>query len=269
MSMKRTLIVGNWKMNLSTQEASLLVKRLHDKIRFHRDIEVVLAPSMLTLQPVSQEIDRRKFKLAAQNAFYKDEGAFTGEVSFTMLRDLVHYALIGHSERRIYFHESLEVVRDKMQAAIRNGIVPILCVGETKHERDAGETKRVIHDQVTTALSNLTAEEVDQVVIAYEPVWAIKGFGGEEPAKPGDIKMAVAWIRSLISELYGTEVADDMRVIYGASVEPEFVVGILNIEGVDGLLPGSSSLNYQKFADIVNAAYRQRHGADEADGQPA
>src|SRR4051794_26668822 len=111
--MKRTLIVGNWKMHLNNQEASLLVKRLNDHIQVHRDIEVVLAPSLLSLQPVSLEIDRRKFRLAAQNAYYKDEGAFTGEVSFTMLRDLVHYALVGHSERRIYFSETLEVVRDK------------------------------------------------------------------------------------------------------------------------------------------------------------
>src|SRR5437868_10385725 len=156
--MKRTLIVGNWKMNLNVHEASLLVKRLNDRIDIHRDVEVVLAPNMLALQPISLEIDRRKFGLAAQNAFYKDEGAYTGEVSFTMLRDLVDYAIVGHSERRIYFNESLEIVRDKVQAVIRNGISPILCVGETKQERSAGETKRVVHDQVTTALSNLTAE---------------------------------------------------------------------------------------------------------------
>src|SRR3954471_13989466 len=132
--MKRTLIVGNWKMNLNTQEASLLVKRLNDRIQIHRDIEVVLAPSLLTLQPISNEIDRRKFKLAAQNAYFKDEGAYTGEVSFTMLRGLVDYVIVGHSERRIYFNETLEIIRDKVQAAIRNDIIPVLCVGETQHE---------------------------------------------------------------------------------------------------------------------------------------
>src|SRR4051812_1061623 len=116
--MKRTLIVGNWKMNLNTQEASLLVKRLNDRVQIHRDIEVVLAPSLLTLQPVSLEIDRRKFRLAAQNAYFVDEGAYTGEVSFTMLHDLVHYCIIGHSERRIYFNEPLEMIRDKVQAAV-------------------------------------------------------------------------------------------------------------------------------------------------------
>src|SRR5436190_5955836 len=110
MSSKRTLIVGNWKMNLDTAQASLLTHRLEERIKIHQDIEVVLAPRLLTLQPLSLQIDRRKFRLAAQNAYFKDEGAFTGEVSFTMLRDLVHYVLVGHSERRLYFHEDLPIV---------------------------------------------------------------------------------------------------------------------------------------------------------------
>lgn len=253
-------------MNLNTQEASLLVKRLNDRIKVHREIEVVLAPSLLTLQPISHEIDRRKFKLAAQNAYFRDEGAFTGEVSFTMLRELVEYAIIGHSERRIYFGESLETVRDKVQAAVRNGITPILCVGESKHERANGETKRVIHDQVTTALANLTADEVEDMVIAYEPVWAIKGFGGDKPAKPDEIQSAINWIRSIVEDVYGKPVAEDVRIIYGASVEPEFVGSILGLEGVDGLLPGSASLNYHQFTDIVEAAYRQLHQEEKADG---
>ncbi|HEX5744457.1 MAG TPA: triose-phosphate isomerase, partial [Candidatus Saccharimonadales bacterium] len=204
---KRILIVGNWKMHLNTHEASLLVKRLNDHIDIHRGIEVVLAPSMLTLQPVSLQIDRRKFRLAAQNAFQKDEGPYTGEVSFTMLRDLVHYVIIGHSERRLYFDETLEAIRDKVQAAVRNEISPILCIGETRHERAAGETRRVIHDQLTTALSNLTPEEVKDVVIAYEPVWAISTFGTGDPAKPDEINEAVKWIRSIIKDLYGKQTA--------------------------------------------------------------
>ena len=130
--MRKFLIAANWKMHLNASQASLLLHRLQERIRIHRDIEVVLAPPMLTLQPLSLQIDRRKFRLAAQNAYYKDEGAFTGEVSFTMLRDLVHYVIVGHSERRLYFGESLEMIRDKVQAAIRNDISPILCVGETQ-----------------------------------------------------------------------------------------------------------------------------------------
>lgn len=262
--MKRTLIVGNWKMHLNVQQSSLLVHRLQQHTSLHRDVEVVLAPSMLTLQPVSREIDRRKFRLAAQDAYPVDEGGFTGAVSFAMLQELVHYALIGHSERRIYFNEGLELIRDKVQAAVRNGITPILCVGETQAERAAGHTKQVIHDQLTTAISNLTGEEVAGMVVAYEPVWAIKSFGGTEPAKPDDIHRAVQWIRQNIHELYGASVAEELRVIYGASVEPEFVSGILSIEGVDGLLPGSASLNYQQFSAIVEQAHvatlQKQHG---------
>lgn len=252
--MKKLLIVGNWKMNLNIHEASILVKRLSDNIPIHRNVEVVLAPNMLALQPISKEIDKRKFKLAAQNAYFVDEGAFTGEISFTMLRHLVEFCLVGHSERRIYFNESLETIRDKVSAAVRNDIRPILCVGETARERDDNETRRVLHDQVTTALSNLTAEEIDQVVIAYEPVWAISTFGGSRPAQPKDIKSAIDWIREVLSDLYGHSVAKDQTVIYGASVEPEFVKEILSLEGVDGLLPGAASLNYAKFSSIVNEA---------------
>lgn len=257
--MKRILIIGNWKMNLSIHESSLLVKRLGDKIPLHREIEVVLAPSMIALQPISQEIDKRKFRLAAQNAYYKDEGAYTGEVSFTMLRGIADYAIIGHSERRIYFNESLDLICNKVQAAIRNDIVPILCVGESKQERESGETKRVVHDQLTTALANLTADEVERVVVAYEPVWAISTFGNGEPAKPDDILAAITWIRSILKDLYGEQMARDMRVIYGASVDAEFVSGILSLEGVDGLLPGAASLNYAKFSAIVEAAFNMLH----------
>jgi triosephosphate isomerase (TIM) len=139
--MRKILIVGNWKMHLNASQASILLHRLAERIKIHRDIEVVLAPSMMTLQPLSVQIDRRKFRLAAQNAYFKDEGAYTGEVSFTMLRDLVHYVIIGHSERRRVFNEDLNMVRDKVAAAIRNEIMPILCVGETKQERKEGEAK--------------------------------------------------------------------------------------------------------------------------------
>lgn len=259
---KRTLIVGNWKMHLNVQAASLLVHRLDKHIKVHRDIEVVLAPSLLSLQPVSREIDRRKFRLASQDAYFKDEGAFTGEVSFTMLKELVHYSIIGHSERRIYFNESLELVRDKVQAAVRNSIVPILCVGETHQERAAGETKRVIHDQVTTALANLTPGEVEEVVIAYEPVWAISTFGGEV-AKPDDMKKVMDHIRHHISEIFGQKVAASVRILYGGSVNPDTAGGYLALEGCDGALVGGASLNYKQFSAIVDVAHRLNHQDDK------
>jgi triosephosphate isomerase len=256
---RKTLIVGNWKMNLNVHESSVLLHRLTQEIQHHPNVEVVLAPSFISLQPLSQELDHRKFKLAAQNAYYKDEGAYTGEVSFTMLHNLVHYVIVGHSERRLYFGESLEMVRDKLAAAIRNKITPILCVGETLEERKAGETKQVIHDQLTTALNKLTSQDIEDVVIAYEPTWAI---GTGVTAKPHDINEVVNYIRHNVSELYGQKAAEEMRVIYGAGVEPDYVNAILSLEaGIDGLLPGSASLNYHKFSAIVRAAQKLHYQA--------
>lgn len=255
MANRRTLVIGNWKMHLNTSQASLLLHRLHERIKIHRDVEVVLAPSMLVLQPLSIQIDRRKFRLAAQNAFHKDEGAYTGEVSFTMLQDLVHYVIVGHSERRIYFNESLDEIRDKVSAAIRNNIAPVLCVGETHDERHSGETKQVLHDQLTSALSNLTASDIENVVIAYEPVWAISTFGGEL-AKPSDVQTQFDFIRHQIRELYGPKAAKNVRVLYGGSVDDQIARGYLEIDGCDGVLVGGASLNYHKFSGIVDAAYR-------------
>ena len=253
--MRKKLIAGNWKMHLDTHEASLLVHRLQEHIKAYSDVEIVLAPSLLTLQPISLEIDRRRFRLAAQNAYYKDEGGFTGEVSFTMLRGLVHYCIIGHSERRIYFNEDSDMIRDKVAAAVRNEITPILCVGETKQEKQAGETKRVLHDQVTTALSELTEAEIGDIVIAYEPVWAISNFGGEY-AKPKDVQTAIDHIRYEIAELYGKKVADRVRVLYGGSVNEDVAAGYLELPGCDGALVGSASLNYKSFAAIVTSAHK-------------
>jgi triosephosphate isomerase len=256
---RKKIIVGNWKMHLNVHESSLLLHRLNQNIKVHRNIEVVLAPSMLALQPLSVQIDRRKFRLAAQNAYFVDEGAFTGEVSFSMIRDIVHYAIIGHSERRLYFNEGLPLIRDKVAAAIRNDIVPILCVGETKSEYEAHETKRVIHDQLTTAISNLASREIDNLVIAYEPVWAISNginFANHVIAKPDQVAGVVTYIREIIAELYGDRASEAVRIIYGGSSNAENAYSYLVTEGVDGLLPGGASLNYLEFSGIIAAAAR-------------
>jgi triosephosphate isomerase len=253
--MRKLLIVGNWKMNLNVSQASTLVHQLHERIKTQRNVEVVIAPSMLTLQPLSLQIDRRRFRLAAQNAYFVDEGAYTGEVSFAMLHDLVHYVIVGHSERRLYFNETLEIIRDKVAAAVRNDITPIICIGENKHERQAGETKQVIHDQLTTALSNLTNTEIENIVIAYEPVWAISTFNGEI-AKPDDIAKMIDFIRLQITELYGQTSARSVRVLYGGSVDDQIVGSYLALAGCDGVLVGGASLNYLKFAEIVAIAER-------------
>ncbi len=254
---RKSLIVGNWKMNLSAHQASTLLHRLNEHIEVHHNTEVVLAPSFLALQPLSVEIDRRKFRLAAQDAFYMDEGAYTGEVSFSMLHDLVHYVIIGHSERRKYFGETLETVREKVSAAIRNQIAPIICIGETFEERKNGETKLVLHDQLVSALSNLTSLDIEKVVIAYEPVWAI---GTGVTAKPEQINDAITHIRHNIQELYGPKASQSVRVLYGAGVEPDYVNDLLKLPcGIDGLLVGGASLNYHKFAGIVAAAQRRQY----------
>lgn len=250
---KKLLIVGNWKMHLNVHQSSLLVHRLHQHVAAHRTVEVVLAPSMLALQPVSVEIDRHRFRLCAQDAYYKDEGPYTGEVSFAMLSDLVHYALIGHSARRLYFGENLDSVRDKVQAAVRNGIEPIICVGETKNERDAGETKQVLHDQIVTALMNLTSRDIEHIVIAYEPIWAISTFDGMI-AKPQEAEEAIKFIRLQVRELYGVKAANEMRVLYGGSVNEHDVRSYLELPDVDGVLVGAASLNYIQFSSIVATA---------------
>jgi triosephosphate isomerase len=221
--MRKQLIVGNWKMNLNASQASLLLHRLEENVKIHRDIEVVLAPSMLVLQPLSVSLDRRKFRLAAQNAYHKDEGAYTGEVSFTMLRELVHYTIIGHSERRHIFNEDLPMVRDKVAACIRNGITPIL-------------------------------------VIAYEPVWAI---GTGDVAKPGQVKEAVDYIRSYVRDVFGPKQGEEVRILYGGSVVPDVVHGFLNVQGVDGFLVGGASLNYHSFSEIINATHRWQRDKED------
>lgn len=250
---KKTMIAANWKMHLTVAQASQLLQRLHERIQHHRDIEVVLAPTALQLQPLSMQADHRKFKLAAQNAYYKDEGAFTGEISFTMLRGLVSYGIIGHSERRHIFNESLEEITHKVAAAYRNGITPILCVGETNMERLAHETNQVLHEQVVSALANVTSEEVKDIVIAYEPVWAI---GTGESAKPHDVSNAVRVIKHNIIELYGEQAAATVRILYGGSVTADTATGYVRLPEIDGLLVGGASLNYHSFSDIVDSAYR-------------
>lgn len=249
-------------MHLNTMQSSVLVHRLQERIRIYRDIEVVIAPSMLVLQPLSVQIDRRKFRLASQNAYHKDSGAFTGEVSFTMLRDLVHYGIIGHSERRHIFGETLDDVALKVSAAVRNGIMPILCVGETQTERVAGLTKRILHDQLITALNGVTASDIEDIVIAYEPVWAI---GTGNFAKPEQVKQAVDCIRTNIVELYGKRAAAKVRILYGGSVVPEISRSYLEIDGIDGLLVGGASINYAQFSGIVDVAYKMRRevGAED------
>lgn len=245
--MKR-IIVGNWKMHLTPGEASLLVKRLEQHIEPHTDVDVVICPPFIDLYPVSKELDHKKFKLGAQNLHAKDEGAFTGEVSAAMLKGLVSYSIIGHSERRA-MGESDKDISLKVAAAVRNDITPILCVGETLNERHHNLSLKVITDQLTAGLSHLTETDVAGIVVAYEPVWAI---GSGTPATPDQVKPAIRAIRTTIEELYGEAASAGIRVLYGGSITGDYVGGMLGIDGVEGLLVGGASLNYAEFTKIVH-----------------
>jgi len=264
MSRDKTLIVGNWKMNLNMGEASLYVHQLSKLVKVHRDVEVILAPTALTLQSLSLQVNPRQFKLAAQNFYWRDHGPYTGEISATQLRGVVQYALVGHSERRHVFHESDKDVRAKVQAAIRNHIKPILCIGETAFERSEGETLDVIHDQLLGGLANVTSEDMEHIIIAYEPVWAIShGDGKGKADDPKNVAQVFQMIRNQIKHLYGPKAAESVQILYGASVNVDNVVSFLNIPGVNGLLVGGASLVAHDFNEIIKKAHKPAGGDKE------
>lgn len=245
-------------MNLSVGEASLFVHKLVTALPQYDDVEVVLAPTMLALQPVSLQLPHNTFTLAAQNFYWRDQGAYTGEVSANQLRGLVKYALIGHSERRHLFGEYGRDIRYKVQAAYRNSIIPVLCVGETASERSVHETNEVLHDQIAEGLANVTSDEIKSLVIAYEPVWAIssgKDVATHAVPTPEEIEKAVKAIRTQVSNLFGATAARQVRVLYGGSVHADNVASFLDTKGVDGLLVGASSLDIRAFTVIIEKAH--------------
>lgn len=238
-------------MNLTVNEASLFVHRLDDLVGKRRGVEIVLAPTMLAVQPLHLQVQHHHFNLAAQNFYWRDHGAYTGEVSASQLRGLVQYGLVGHSERRHVFGERSKDIRSKVQAAVRNGITPVLCIGETASERADGETADVIRDQLIGGLANITSVEVEHTVVAYEPVWAI---GTGKFAAPRDVSRAVKLIRKQIKQLFGALAAKHVRVLYGGSVNVDNASAYLQIDGVDGLLIGDTSLDVRAFAEIIKKA---------------
>ena len=254
----KTYIVGNWKLNFTVGEASIYLHKLLKTIPNYRDVEVVVAPSVLALQPLSLQIDRHKMKLAAQNAFYRDYGAFTGEISFSQLRGLVDYVIIGHSERRYIFREDDKMIAKKVAAAVRNKITPILCIGETESERAFGETADVIRDQLLGGLSEIGDDVLEKMIIAYEPVWAISSGKGAKLAAPDEIAEVVCLIREVLADTYGKKKAEEVPVLFGGSVNPSNAGAYLTVPGVNGLLVGGSSLILSEFADIIEVAKRVR-----------
>lgn len=256
MSGRQKLIIGNWKMHFTVKQAVSFATKLADKTT-PEGVSVAVAPHALALSEVFAALKKTDLSVAAQNAYFQDEGAFTGEISMPMLRGLAKYVLIGHSERRHVFHEANGLLRLKVAAAVRSGIRPVLCVGETLVERQHFHTKQVLVDQLVTGLANLTAEEVSKVVIAYEPVWAIssgKNFSKHKSATPEDAEMAQQVIRHNIAELYGEATAEKVKVLYGGSVSPENSAVFLQTIGIDGLLVGGASLSVATFWPIVTTA---------------
>lgn len=252
----KTYIVGNFKLNFTVGESSIYLHKLLRALPNYRDIEVVIAPSLVALQPLSLQIDRHKLKLAAQNAFYRDFGAYTGEVSFSQLHGLVDYVIIGHSERRYIFGENDKCVQKKVAAAIRNKITPILCIGETESERAFHETADVIRDQLLGGLADVADDEIEKVIIAYEPVWAISSVKDAKLASPDEISEVVGLIRRTLEETYGKKTAEKVAVLFGGSVSPSNAGAYLTIPGVNGLMFGGSSLILSEFVDIINVAKR-------------
>ena len=254
----KTYIVGNWKLNFTVGESSIYLHTLQKKITNYRDVEVVVAQTALALQTLSLQIDRHKMKLAAQNAFYRDYGAYTGEISFTQLRGLVDYCIVGHSERRYIFDENDKMIQKKVEAAVRNKITPILCVGETESERAFGETTDVIRDQVLGGLADVSEEDIDKVIIAYEPVWAISSTKASKLASPDEVAEAVKLIRNILKELYDAKTVENIPILFGGSVNPSNAGAYLTVPGVNGLLIGGSSLILNEFTDIIETAKRVR-----------
>ncbi|MBP9738171.1 triose-phosphate isomerase [Candidatus Saccharibacteria bacterium] len=250
MSGRKKVILGNLKTHLTVKQAVSYAQKLAQKESMP-EVIVGIAPHTLALSQVSEVLSQSSIRAVAQNAYFQDEGAYTGEISMPMLRGIARYVLIGHSERRHVFHESNELIRAKVAAAVRSGITPVLCIGETLIEREHFHTNQVIHDQLTVGMANLTAEEISKIIIAYEPVWAI---GSGKFAHPEDVAKLVTKIRRDIASLYGVEPANKVKILYGGSVTKENAIAYLQTEGVDGLLVGGASLSLSTFWPIVESA---------------
>ena len=250
----KTYIVGNWKLNFTVGEASIYLHKIQKAMPNYRDLNVVVAPSAISLQPLSLQVDRHKMKLAAQNAFYRDYGAFTGEISFSQLRGVADYCIIGHSERRYIFGEDDKMIAKKVAAAVRNKITPILCIGETESERAFDETADVIRDQLIGGLSEILDDDIEKMIIAYEPVWAISSTKTTKLATPDEIAEVIKLIRANLKDIYGSKVSENIPILFGGSVSPSNAGAYLMVPGVNGLLIGGSSLILSEFVDIIEIA---------------
>ena len=249
--MRTPIIAGNWKMNNTPKEAEMLVSELIPLVKDAAS-EFVVCPTFVCLETVKRLIAGTNIKLGAQNIHYEAKGAFTGEISGAMLTEIgVDYVIIGHSERRQYFGETDETVNKRVLAAVANGITPIICVGESLEQRESGVTKEVVSMQTKLALKGLTAAQVGNLVIAYEPIWAI---GTGKTATADEANETIGDIRNAVKEVYGEFAAESVRIQYGGSMNAKNCAELLSKPNVDGGLIGGASLKAEDFNTIVQAA---------------
>lgn len=249
--MRRTFIAGNWKMNLTRDEAVALANGIAESVGTNSDIDVAVCPPSVYLGPVACAIEGTKVGLGAQNMYHEAGGAFTGEISASMLCDVgCQYVILGHSERRHVLGESDSCVNKKVYAALAADLTPIVCVGELLEEREAGKTADVVQSQFDGSLAGLTAEQTAKIVIAYEPVWAI---GTGKVATSEQAEEVHADLRTILETRYNTEVASQVRIQYGGSVKPDNAGELLANDNIDGALVGGASLKVDSFLGIINA----------------
>lgn len=250
--MRKPIIAGNWKLNKTAAEAAAFINDVKGKVPSSDKVDsVVGAPNLFTQSLLDLTADS-DLKIAAQNCYFEDSGAFTGETSPSALADLgTQYVIIGHSERREYFGETDEDVNKKAHAIFNNGIVPIICVGESLEQKEAGETNEWVAGQVKAALEGLSNEQVKSSVIAYEPIWAI---GTGKTATANDANDTISVVRQTVADLYDQNVADAVRIQYGGSVKPENIEELLAQPDIDGALVGGASLEADSFLALLEAA---------------
>jgi len=247
--MRKPIIAGNWKMHKTVGEALALVRELCGITASVTDVEIVICPTFTALYPVHMAICEGPLRLGAQNMHWEGQGAYTGEISPAMVKEVgCTYVIIGHSERRQYFGETDDTVNKKVKAAIAAELIPIMCVGETLEQREAGITEGVVGRQVRQGLTGLTAEQIAEMVIAYEPVWAI---GTGRTASSEDANAVCRFIRQVVTELAGTDSAEKVRIQYGGSVKGENIAELMAKSDIDGALVGGASLDAESFAQII------------------
>jgi triosephosphate isomerase len=251
--MRKKIIAANWKMNMTIGETAGFFEKFLRELGDDRKVEVVIVPPFTALAAASELLrDVQNVKLGAQNMHWEKPGAYTGEICAEMLRELlVNYVVLGHSERRTYFGETDAIVNKKVLAAHANALKPIVCIGETLAERDAGKVEEVLATQAKGSLAGLTADQMEETVIAYEPVWAI---GTGRTATPAQAQDAHAFIRQQLEQLFGKDVADEVRIQYGGSVKPGNAAELMSQADIDGALVGGASLDPRGFAEIVQGA---------------